>query len=154
MSEIFDASEVNIEQLVDTDPTESAEWRAAFDAALKAANPAYAAQLGPNTTKTSFRIDKYLADTRNMIAYLRERDGELSNDAALIEASIELYTEYKTSIAQFAGTSSERSTFKARQEALMASDFQDIKNASPNAKLFIEAVLESDPDYTFGVDNG
>ena len=35
MSEIFDASEVNIEQLVDTDPTESAEWRASFDAALK-----------------------------------------------------------------------------------------------------------------------
>lgn len=122
--------------------------------ANKAANPAYAAQLGPNTTKTSFRIDKYLADTRNMIAYLRERDGKLSDDASLINASIEIYTEYKTSIAQFAGTSSERSTFKARQEALMASDFQDIKNVSPNAKLFIEAILESDPDYTFGVNNG
>ena len=45
MSEIFDASEVNIEQLVDTDPTESAEWRASFDAALKAAGPVRARYL-------------------------------------------------------------------------------------------------------------
>ena len=37
MSENFDAPDLNIEQLVDTDPSESAEWRASFDAALKAA---------------------------------------------------------------------------------------------------------------------
>jgi hypothetical protein len=36
MSENFEAPDLNIDQLVDTDPSESAEWRASFDAALKA----------------------------------------------------------------------------------------------------------------------
>ena len=45
MSENFEAPDLNIEQLVDTDPTESAEWRASFDAALKAAGPVRARYL-------------------------------------------------------------------------------------------------------------
>ena len=45
MSENFEAPDLNIEQLVDTDPSESAEWRASFDAALKAAGPVRARYL-------------------------------------------------------------------------------------------------------------
>jgi len=45
MSENFEAPDLNIEQLVDTDPTESAEWRASFDAALKVAGPVRARYL-------------------------------------------------------------------------------------------------------------
>jgi len=45
MSENFEAPDLNIDQLVDTDPSESAEWRASFDAALKAAGPVRARYL-------------------------------------------------------------------------------------------------------------
>jgi pyruvate dehydrogenase E1 component len=39
MSGIFDAPDQNVDQLVDIDPTETAEWQASFDAALEHAGP-------------------------------------------------------------------------------------------------------------------
>jgi len=45
MSEIFEAPDQVIEQLVDTDPQETAEWRASFDAALENAGPVRARYL-------------------------------------------------------------------------------------------------------------
>ena len=35
MSGIFDTPDQNVDQLVDIDPTETAEWQASFDAALE-----------------------------------------------------------------------------------------------------------------------
>ncbi len=45
MSEIFEAPDQVIEQLVDTDPQETAEWHASFDAALENAGPVRARYL-------------------------------------------------------------------------------------------------------------
>ena len=45
MSGIFDAPDQNVDQLVDTDPTETAEWQASFDAALEHAGPVRARYL-------------------------------------------------------------------------------------------------------------
>ena len=39
MTEFSGHPDQNIEQLVDTDPSETAEWQASFDAALSAAGP-------------------------------------------------------------------------------------------------------------------
>jgi pyruvate dehydrogenase E1 component len=45
MSGIFDTPDQNVDQLVDIDPTETAEWQASFDAALKHAGPVRARYL-------------------------------------------------------------------------------------------------------------
>ena len=45
MSGIFDAPDQNVDQLVDIDPTETAEWHASFDAALEHAGPVRARYL-------------------------------------------------------------------------------------------------------------
>ena len=45
MSGIFDAPDQNVDQLVDIDPTETAEWQASFDAALEHAGPVRARYL-------------------------------------------------------------------------------------------------------------
>jgi pyruvate dehydrogenase E1 component len=39
MSETFDAPDHIVDQLVDIDPSETAEWNASFDAALANAGP-------------------------------------------------------------------------------------------------------------------
>ena len=51
MSETFEAPDQIIEQLVDTDPSESAEWQASFDQALKHAGPVRARYLMLNLLK-------------------------------------------------------------------------------------------------------
>ena len=45
MSGIFDAPDQNVDQLVDIDPTDTAEWQASFDAALEHAGPVRARYL-------------------------------------------------------------------------------------------------------------
>jgi pyruvate dehydrogenase E1 component len=45
MSGIFDTPDQNVDQLVDIDPTETAEWQASFDAALEHAGPVRARYL-------------------------------------------------------------------------------------------------------------
>ena len=45
MSGIFDDPDQNVDQLVDIDPTETAEWQASFDAALEHAGPVRARYL-------------------------------------------------------------------------------------------------------------
>ena len=45
MSGIFDTPDQNVDQLVDIDPTETAEWQASFDAALENAGPVRARYL-------------------------------------------------------------------------------------------------------------
>ena len=45
MSGIFDTPDQNVDQLVDIDPTETAEWQASFDAALELAGPVRARYL-------------------------------------------------------------------------------------------------------------
>ena len=45
MSENFEAPDQIIDQLVDTDPAETAEWQASFDAALTHAGPVRARYL-------------------------------------------------------------------------------------------------------------
>ena len=73
MSENFEAPDQIIDQLVDTDPSETAEWQASFDAALANAGPVRARYLmlsllkrahekilvcphfAPLTTSTQFR---------------------------------------------------------------------------------------------------
>ena len=45
MSETFDTPEQILDQLIDTDPSETAEWQASFDAALNAAGPVRARYL-------------------------------------------------------------------------------------------------------------
>jgi pyruvate dehydrogenase E1 component len=45
MSGIFDTPDQNVDQLVDIDPTETAEWQASFDAALEYAGPVRARYL-------------------------------------------------------------------------------------------------------------
>ena len=51
MSETFEAPDQIIEQLVDVDPSETAEWQASFDQALKHAGPVRARYLMLNLLK-------------------------------------------------------------------------------------------------------
>ena len=64
MSEYFEAPDQIIEQLVDTDPAETAEWKASFDAALAHAGPVRARYLMLSLLKRAHEKKIGLSDLR------------------------------------------------------------------------------------------
>jgi len=117
----------------------------------KLVNPAWAkvaedVPVGRSNSRLSIQVSK----VKNMLEFLRERDGELSDDAQMIDNAINIYTYYKTEISGLQGTSTQKNSAKKNLVANMQQQLAVVKEESANAKQFIEAVLESDPDYAFG----
>lgn len=117
----------------------------------KLVNPAWAkvAEDVPEG-RSNARLSIQLSKTKNMLEFLRKRDRELSPDAEMIENAINIYTYYKSEIKGLQGTSTQKNSAKRNIMAEMQMQLAAVKESSPNAKQFIEAVLESDPDYAFG----
>lgn len=97
-------------------------------------------------------INTVLYRTRDMLNYIEEEYGSLGNDEQMIRNAIEVYQYYKGQTNGLQGTSSQRQTQKRRILAEMETQLAFIKEESANAKQFISAVIEQDPDYTFGVE--
>ena len=64
MSETFEAPDQIIDQLVDTDPSETAEWHASFDAALAHAGPVRARYLMLSLLKRAHEKKIGISDLR------------------------------------------------------------------------------------------
>ena len=93
------------------------------------------------------RIEKQLNGVQSLITYLEDRDGELGDTAYFLKESIKVYKYYKSEIKGLQGTSAEKRASKRRLTAIMDAAFAEIKQESEQAKRFIEAVLEGDPDF-------
>jgi len=93
------------------------------------------------------RIEKQLNGVQSLITYLEDRDGELGDTAYFLKESIKVYKYYKSEMKGLQGTSAEKRASKRRLTAIMDAAFAEIKQESEQAKRFIEAVLEGDPDF-------
>jgi len=96
-------------------------------------------------------INTVLYRMRDMLSYIEDEYGSLNDDEQMIRNAIDVYQYYKGQTNGLEGTGSQRQTQKRRILAQMESQLAMIKEESPNAEQFISAVIEQDPDYTFGV---
>lgn len=117
----------------------------------RAVNPAWDAVKGTATgvyTQANYR--RVFSQTRGMLEYLKERDGELSEDAQAIENSINVYLDYSSQKNSVIGQTKEAKFERNRLDGLMQQEWQVIKSNNAQAAFFIDAVLEGlsfDPTY-------
>jgi len=100
MSGIFDAPDQNVDQLVDIDPTETAEWQASFDAALEHAGPVRARYLMLKLLQRAHEKQIGLSSLRNT-DYINtispEHEPEFPGDEA-IERRIRTYIRWNAAM--------------------------------------------------------
>ena len=100
MCGIFDAPDQNVDQLVDTDPTETAEWQASFDAALEHAGPVRARYLMLKLLQRAHEKQIGLSSLRNT-DYINtispEHEPEFPGDEA-IERRIRTYIRWNAAM--------------------------------------------------------
>ena len=100
MSGIFDTPDQNVDQLVDIDPTETAEWQASFDAALENAGPVRARYLMLKLLQRAHEKQIGLSSLRNT-DYLNtispEHEPEFPGDEA-IERRIRQYIRWNAAM--------------------------------------------------------
>ena len=100
MSGIFDTPDQNVDQLVDIDPTETAEWQASFDAALEHAGPVRARYLMLKLLQRAHEKQIGLSSLRNS-DYINtispEHEPEFPGDEA-IERRIRAYIRWNAAM--------------------------------------------------------
>ena len=100
MSGIFDTPDQNVDQLVDIDPTETAEWQASFDAALEHAGPVRARYLMLKLLQRAHEKQIGLSSLRNT-DYINtispEHEPEFPGDEA-IERRIRSYIRWNAAM--------------------------------------------------------
>jgi septal ring factor EnvC (AmiA/AmiB activator) len=97
-------------------------------------------------------INTVLYRTRDMLNYLEKEYGSLNNDEQMIRNAIEVYQYYKGQTNGLQGTGQQKQAEKRRVLAEMEVQLSMIKEESANATQFINAIIQQDPDYTFGVE--
>lgn len=90
-------------------------------------------------TESNFRLA--LTRTRDMLDYIKERDGELTGDAASINAGINVYLYYSSQMSGLQGQSKAVKAEKERINAEMELMFSSIRQDSSNAAFFIDSIL-------------
>lgn len=142
-------------QIAEASPARAAELVKERDAQVKAArslNPYWLADTQRQDSRyADANLNRVLSRTKDMLQYLRKRDGKLSQDAQLLESAIDVYTDYKGRASGLVGRAQDRKATKDALIAEMGVQLEAIKSMSDPARQFIEAVLEADPDFTFGV---
>lgn len=142
------------QQILNASPDRAAELVKEMDAQIKGArglNPYWLQEVQKQDSRYSdANLNMVLSRTKDMLQYLRSQR-KLSSDEALLESAIDVYTDYKGRTQGLVGRAQDRKATKDSLMAEMGVQLESIKAASPVAKQFIEAVLEADPDYTFGV---
>lgn len=91
-------------------------------------------------TESNFRLA--LRRTRDMLDYIKKRDGKLTGDALSIDSAIKIYLEYSAKTAGLTGSTNDVKEYKRIVDAEMQSRFNIVKQESPNAALFIDSVLQ------------
>jgi hypothetical protein len=116
------------------------------------ANPYFKRQKdAQNPVFSAESINNVLYRTKDMLNFIEQRDGELSGDAQEIANAIFIYESYKKQTVGLQGTGAQKQAAKKSISAQMTVELDSIKELSPNAKQFIEAVISQDPDYEYGV---
>jgi pyruvate dehydrogenase E1 component len=100
MSGIFDAPDQNVDQLVDIDPAETAEWQASFDAALEHAGPVRARYLMLKLLQRAHEKQIGLSNLRNtdyINTISTENEPEFPGDEA-VERRIRTYVRWNAAM--------------------------------------------------------
>ena len=108
----------------------------------KLANPAFDRRQGdPNASYTQTNLREALSQTRDMLAYIKKRDGKLTGPAVEIDNVINIWMYYSGKKAAIQGVGSVAA--KAAVEDEMNAELAAVTSANENAKVFKEAVLDS-----------
>lgn len=124
------------------------------DATRRALNDAKTADIKQNRsvnpawdrawTPTSQRdLRAAFTQAQQMVEYLRERDGDLDPAAQGIENAINIYLYYSGKNTGLVGRASDRAAVKNANEAEMRAALQVEAEASPQAAMFIETVIDA-----------
>lgn len=84
-----------------------------------------------------------LGNMRDMLNYMRDRDGGLTGSAEQIDNAINIYLYYQQQIYGLQGSSSQRSLAKKQKQAEMDAELAVIAAADENAAVFIGNVIDN-----------
>lgn len=107
--------------------------------ANKAANPAWDTAWKPVSQRD---LRSAFSQARQMVEYLRERDGELDPAAQGIENAINIYLYYASQKDGLTGSANRVKEAKASVDGEMRAALQSEAEASPQAAMFIETVID------------
>lgn len=142
--------------LIEQDPENADAYEAekkAFTDLNAAQNPWFKrAKENFNTAwSSSENINSVMYRMTDMLKYIKQRDGGLTPDQEAIESAIEAYNYYKPQMDRVQGTAAQKAAAKEQLRAQLQTMLDGAKASSPVAQRFIESVVESDPDYMYGV---
>lgn len=142
--------------LIEQDPENADAYEAekkAFTDLNAAQNPWHKrAKENFNTAwSSSENINSVMYRMTDMLKYIKQRDGSLTVDQEAIESAIEAYNYYKPQMDRVQGTAAQKNAAKKQLRAQLQTMLDAAKASSPVAQRFIESVVESDPDYMYGV---
>lgn len=80
---------------------------------------------------------------RNMLSYMRERDGELTGTAQAIDNAVNIYLYYQQQLAGVSGPGPQREAAKKGIKAQMDAELAVMKQMDENAAVFIESVIDN-----------
>ena len=108
----------------------------------RALNPQWDTVSGSSSIYTESNFRLALRRTRDMLDYIKERDGKLTGDALAIDSAIKIYLEYSAKTSGLTGSTNDVKEYKRNVDAEMQSMFNVVKAESPNAAFFIDSVLQ------------
>lgn len=80
---------------------------------------------------------------RNMLGYMRERDGKLTGSAEQIDNAINIYMYYQQQLVGLSGPGAQREAAKKGIKAQMDAELAIVKQMDENAAVFIESVIDN-----------
>lgn len=107
------------------------------------ANPAWSNAYTPPDQQM---LRSTVSDMRDLLDYMKNRDGKLSPDAKCINNAINIWMYYSSQMAGIQGAANAVGVRKKDLEAQMNAELAVQADASPQAKVFIDSVLA---DLTF-----
>lgn len=100
---------------------------------------------------SSQNINSIMYRMSDMLQFIEKRDGKLTKDEEYIQSAIEAYRYFKPQMERLQGTAAQKAKAKKDLRAQLQGILDGLKSESAVAQRFIEAVVESDPDYMYGV---
>jgi hypothetical protein len=83
-----------------------------------------------------------ISRTKNMLNFLREKNGKLNDDQQEIENAINIYSYYETRKQGLVGTTAQKAVEKERIDAEMNAALLEVSSQNETARNFIESVVE------------
>jgi hypothetical protein len=108
------------------------------------ANPAWAVvkgQINPQYAQANFRLA--LSNMREMLDYMRKRDGELTGTALQIDNAVRIYSYYAPKQQAIQGSAAAKTAAKNDIKNEMTRELAIISSSDPGAAIFIDSVINN-----------